>query len=94
MEITIVLLLWMIIQDIHEFSFLVTSQMCSPYSRALLKELKINLISKSKRLEVIMALSSRTLKLKIIVMKRESNMNSLPSTLQSKMDLLKGRIEL
>jgi transposase InsO family protein len=43
--------------------------------RALLRELKINLTSKSRRLEVIMTLNSRTLELKIIVMKRESNMN-------------------
>jgi hypothetical protein len=44
------------------------------YSRALLREPKINLISKSRRLEVIMALSARSLKLKIIVMIKESNM--------------------
>jgi hypothetical protein len=74
-------LLWMISQDIHEVFFLVTNQMYSPYLRALLKELIINLISKSRRLEVIMAPSLRTLELKIIVMKRESNMNFQPSTL-------------
>jgi hypothetical protein len=89
-----VLLLWMTIQDILEFSFLMTNQMCSPYSRALLRELKMNLISKSRRLEVIMAPSSKTLELKIIVMKRESNMNCQPSTLHNKMKLLKGRITL
>jgi hypothetical protein len=70
-----VLLLWMTIKDILGFSFLVTNQMCSPYSRALLRELKMNLISKLRRLEVIMAPSSRTLELKIVVMKRESNIN-------------------
>jgi hypothetical protein len=84
----------MTIQYILKFSFLVTNQMCCPYSRALLRELKMNLIPKLRRLEVIMALSSRTLELKIIVMKRESNMNFQPSTLCSKMQLLKGRIEL
>jgi hypothetical protein len=80
-KIAIVLLLWMISQDIHGVFFLVTNQMYSPYLRALLKELIINLISKSRRLEVIMAPSLRTLELKIIVMKRESNMNFQPSTL-------------
>jgi hypothetical protein len=89
-----VLLLWMTIKDILGFSFLVTNQMCSPYSRALLRELKMNLISKLRRLEVIMAPSSRTLELKIIVMKRESNINFQPSTLHSKIELLKGRIRL
>lgn len=93
-EIVIVLLLWMITQDTHGFSFLATNQMCSPFSRALLRELKMNLTSKSRRLEVIMAPNSRTLELKIIVMKRESNMNFQPSTLRSKMELLKGRIGL
>jgi hypothetical protein len=68
--------------------------MCSLYSRDLLRELKINLISKLRRLEVIVASSSRTLELKIIVMKRESNMNFQPSILRNKMKLLKGRIEL
>jgi hypothetical protein len=48
----------------------------------------------SKRLEVIIALSSRTLELNIIVIKRESNMNFQPSTLRNKMELLKGRIGL
>jgi transposase InsO family protein len=62
--------------------------------RALLRELKINLPSKLRRLEVIMTLNSRTLELKIIVMKRESNMNFQPSTLRSKMKLLKGKIGL
>jgi hypothetical protein len=74
-EIIIVLLLWMISQYIHGFSFVVTHQMYSPYSRALLKGLKMNLISKSGRLEMIMDPTSRTLEFKIIVMKRESNMN-------------------
>jgi hypothetical protein len=46
--------------------------MCSLYSRALLKELKMNLILKSRKLEVIMAPNSRTLKLKIIVMKSDN----------------------
>jgi hypothetical protein len=87
-----VLLLWMTIQDVLSFFFLVTNQMYSPYSRALLKELKINLISKSRRLEVIIAPSSRTLELKIIVMKRESNIIFQPGTLHNKMELLKGRI--
>jgi hypothetical protein len=36
--------------------------------------------------------SSRTLELKIIVMKRESNINFQPNTLYNKMELLKGRI--
>jgi hypothetical protein len=58
----------------YTWIFLVINQMCSLYSRALLRELKMNLISKLRRLEVIMALSSRILELKIIVMKRESNM--------------------
>jgi hypothetical protein len=89
-----VLLLWMTIQGILEFSFLVIYQMCSLYSRALLRELKMNLNSKSRRLEVIMALSSRTIELKIIVMKRESNMNFQPSILRNKIELLKGRIRL
>jgi hypothetical protein len=62
--------------------------------RALLRELKINLPSKLRRLEVIMTPNSRTLELKIIVMKRESNMNFQPSTLRSKMKLLKGKIGL
>jgi hypothetical protein len=93
-EIAIVLLLWMISQDIHEFSFLVTNQIYSPYSRALLKEPKMNLISKSRRLEVTMAPSSRILQLKIIMIKRESNMNFQPSTPWSKMELVKGRIRL
>jgi hypothetical protein len=84
----------MTIQDILEFSFLVTNQMYSPYSRASLKEMKMNLISKSIRLEVIMTPSSRTLELKIIVMKRESNMNFQPSTLHNKLELLKGIIIL
>jgi hypothetical protein len=48
----------------------------------------------SKRLEVIIALSSRTLELNIIVIKRESNMNFQPSALRNKMELLKGRIGL
>jgi hypothetical protein len=74
-KIVMVLLLWMTIQDILEFSFLVTNQICSLYSRALSKELKMNLTSKSRRLEVIMALSSTTPRLKIIAMKRESNIN-------------------
>jgi hypothetical protein len=74
-EIVIVLFLLMIIQDIHEFSFYVTIQMYSLYSRALQKELKMNLISMSRTLEVIMAPNSRTLELKLIVMKKESNMN-------------------
>jgi hypothetical protein len=52
------------------------------------------LISKSIRLEVIMTPSSRTLELKIIVMKRESNMNFQPSTLHNKLELLKGIIIL
>jgi hypothetical protein len=43
-EIAMVLLWWMTIQDILGFSFLVTNQMCSPYSRALLTELKMNFI--------------------------------------------------
>jgi hypothetical protein len=89
-----VLLLWMTIKDILGFSFLVTNQMCSPYSRALLRELKMNLISKLRRLEVIMAPSSRTLELKIVVMKRESNINFQPSTFHSKIELLKERIRL
>jgi hypothetical protein len=84
----------MTIQDILGFSFLVINQMCSPYSRALLRELKMNLISKSRRFEVILASSSKTLELNIIVMKRKSNMNFQPSTLHSKMELLRGRIEL
>jgi hypothetical protein len=66
----------------------------SDKSRALLRELKMNLISKSRRLEVIMAPSSRTLELKNIVMKRKSKMNFQPSTLHSKMELLKGKIKL
>jgi hypothetical protein len=74
--------------------FLSTNQVCSPFSRASLRELKMNLTSKSRRLEVIMTPNSRTLELKIIVMKRESNMNFQPSTLQSKTELLKGRIGL
>jgi hypothetical protein len=41
----------------------------------------MNLISKSRRLEVIMAPSSITLELNIIVMKRESNINFHLSTL-------------
>jgi hypothetical protein len=49
---------------------------------------------KIKRLEVIMTPSSRTPKLKIIVMKRESNMNFQLSTLCNKIELLKGRIRL
>jgi hypothetical protein len=65
--------------------------MYSLYSRALQRELKMNLISKSRRLEVIMAPSSRTSKLKIIVMKKESSMNF---ALHNKMKLLKGRIGL
>jgi hypothetical protein len=93
-EIALFLLLCMTIQDILEFSFLVTNQMYSPYSRASLKEMKMNLISKSIRLEVIMTPSSRTLELKIIVMKRESNMNFQPSTLHNKLELLKGIIIL
>jgi hypothetical protein len=60
-EIAMVLLLWMTIQDILGFSFLVINQMCSLYSRALLREQKMNLISKSRRLKVIMARSSKTL---------------------------------
>jgi hypothetical protein len=72
----------------------VIDQICSLYSRALLKELKMNLILKSRKLEVIMAPNSRTLKLKIIVMKSESNMKFQPSILRSKMKLLKGRIRL
>jgi hypothetical protein len=79
-----ILLLWMTIQDIPEFSFLVTNQMCSLCSRAFLRELKMNLILKSRRLGVIMVPSSRTLKLKTIVMKRESNMNFQPSILRNK----------
>jgi hypothetical protein len=55
---------------------------------------EMNLISKSIRLEVIMTPSSRTLELKIIVMKRESNMNFQPSTLHNKLELLKGIIIL
>jgi hypothetical protein len=88
-KIVIVLLLWMTIQDILEFSLLVTNQMCSRCSRALLRELKMNLISKSRILVVIMVPSSRTLKLKTIVMKRESNMNFQPSILCNKMEWLK-----
>jgi hypothetical protein len=84
----------MISQDIHGFSFLVTNKMYSSYSRALLKELKMNLILKSRRLEVIMTPSSRTLELKIIVMKRGSNMNFQPSIPRIKMELLKERIRL
>jgi hypothetical protein len=61
---------------------------------ALLRVLKMILISKSRRLEVIMAHNLRTLKLKIIVMKSESNMNFQSSILCSKMKLLKGRIRL
>jgi hypothetical protein len=67
--------------------------MYSLYSRALQKELKMNLISKSRTLEVIMAPNSRTLELKLIVMKKESNMNFQPSTLLSKTELLRGKIE-
>jgi hypothetical protein len=88
-KIVIVLSLWMIIQDTHRFSFLATNQMCSLFLRALLRELKMNLTSKSRRLEVIMAPDSRTLELKIIMMKRESNMNFQSSTLRSKTELLK-----
>jgi hypothetical protein len=94
MEIVIVLSLWMIIQDTHAFSFLAINQMCSLFLRALLRELKMNLTSKSRRLEVIMTPNSRTLELKIIVTKRESNMNFQPSTLRSKTELLKERIGL
>jgi hypothetical protein len=54
----------------------------------------MDLISKLRRLVVIMVSSSRTLELKIIVMKRESNMNFQSSTLHSKMELLKERIIL
>jgi hypothetical protein len=68
--------------------------MCSLYSRALLRELKMILISKSRRLEVINDPSSRTLELNIIVIKRESNINFQPSILHNKMELLKGRIRL
>jgi transposase InsO family protein len=49
-EIAIILLLWMISQDIHEFSFLVTNPMYSPYSMALLKELKNEFDFKVKKI--------------------------------------------
>jgi hypothetical protein len=62
--------------------------------KGISKRAKNELISKSRRSEVIMALSSRTLELKIIMMKRESNMNLQLSTLFNKMELLKRRIRL
>jgi hypothetical protein len=74
--------------------FLSDNQMCSLYSRDLLRELKMNLISKSRKLGAIMVSSSRTLKLMTIMMKRESNMNFQPSILHNKMEWLKGRIGL
>jgi hypothetical protein len=85
----------LVVDDYSRYTWvLVTNQMCSLYSRVLLRELKMNLISKSRRLEVIMTLSSRPLELKIIVMKREPNMNFQTSILRNKIELLKGTIGL
>jgi hypothetical protein len=72
----------------------VTNQIFSPYSMASLKELKMNLNSKSRRLEVTMVSNSIILESEIIVMKKESNMNFQLNILWTKMELLKERIRL
>jgi hypothetical protein len=61
---------------------------------ASLKDLKMNLNSKSRRLEVTMVSSSIILESEIIVMKKESNMNFQLNILWTKMELLKERIRL
>jgi hypothetical protein len=54
----------------------------------------MNLMLKSKELEVAMAPSSKTLKWKTILMKKVSSMSFQSPTLLNKMGWLKGRIEL
>ena len=84
----------MTIQDLLGFIFYETNPMCLKHSSHLLYWLKINLISTSKRLEVIMGRNSKMQELINIVMTRVSNMNSLPNIPRNKTVLLKERIEL
>jgi hypothetical protein len=75
MGVPIVLLLWMIILDSHEYSFFMPNQVCLRHLNHLLSWLKINLTMIARKLEVIMGQNSKIQELMTIMMTRVLNMS-------------------
>lgn len=68
MGVPIVLLLWIIILDSHEYSFFMPNQVCLRHLNHLLSWLKINLTMIARKLEVIMGQNSKIQELMTIMM--------------------------
>ena len=83
----------MILQDIHEYSFLVIKVEHLIHSKLLSRDAIMNLILESRKLEVTMEVSSKTLELMSCVMNLKLDINSRPNTLHNQIALLRGKIE-